>query len=1077
MKRTREGDGPQPPGKRPAGGEEERRERLTTNDALSYLREVKTRFANNRKVYDSFLEIMKQFKAQTIDTTGVIDKVKDLFKGHPELILGFNTFLPKGYEIRMDDLAPNVQSWQPPSVKQPPAAAAASKPPVEFDQAITYVNKIKMRFQNDERVYKAFLEILNMYRKGQKTIANVYEEVALLFRNHDDLLREFTYFLPDNTPPLGAGRGGRGAIPKKVPGGYKAGRKAPPPLRKDDPKVARELQFFERVKQRLRNKEAYADFLKCLNMFAEDILAKQELVSLVHDIIGKHSDLMAMFNEFLMRCEVGPDDPYTRQYPRDRNRNNTVEKYIRMSISELDVSTWQRCSPSYVLLPSNYPKLKASGRTPLGLTIFNDDWVSVTSGSEDYSFKHYRKNQYEEALFRAEDDHFELDMIIDQNASAIKALRPLAAQLEAMSEEEKAGWQLPEKALRAFHFRAVQRIYGEQGAQVVALLRQNPAVAVPTVLNRLTQKDSEWRQTKAEMMQTWQQIFKENYHKSLDHRSFYFKQAEKKNLTPKGMLADLKEAAEKRKQERSLVLQAVSGRADFSARLQAHMTFPCTDVEAHKDACYVVQLGINNNLSGEHAPKVRALFHAFIEAFFQLPCSCEAAEERRRAQPVRTTDAPMVRRGRRPKAAASEPNSMEAGGADGMDVDGGEETAGEGGVRPKAARAKDQETNTEAESTDDDEEPGVTSHEPSAFTEEDEDESAFVNCRPLVPLVPAASSQQQQQGGEAPAAAAVQPGERGHCGIFYGNESLFVLLRLYQYVYERMAAARSCALQKASHVSFSTLGGDTQPVPEWTEAAGTVHTQFLDLATSLIEGRVDASNYEDETRALLGMSSYVLFTLDKLVQKVVKQVQLVLQEEQSHRLVELWRYEAARGVPVVDAVYHANAHVLLQGDTCFRWERLPDGKLSVQLMDADKMDAPPGILDPAFHEYVTRFIDSSSAPAAAAAPPAEEGEEAGSKVCLQRNLPASDKLSAAAESLYDGVQMVNGLECKLCNMQQKIKKIAYVLGTEDFFHRRRKAKASADKAARSSKFAAFIAKHAAPAAPAAPAAAAPVAVA
>ena len=64
-----------------------------------------------------------------------------------------------------------------------------------------------------------------------------------------------------------------------------------------------------------------------------------------------------------------------------------MEKYIRMSISELDVSAWQRCSPSYVLLPTNYPKLKASGRTPLGLALFNDEWVSVTSGSEDYSFK------------------------------------------------------------------------------------------------------------------------------------------------------------------------------------------------------------------------------------------------------------------------------------------------------------------------------------------------------------------------------------------------------------------------------------------------------------------------------------------------------------------------------------------------------------------------------------------------------------------------------------------------------------------------------------------------------------------
>jgi hypothetical protein len=32
--------------------------------ALSYLREVKNRFADNKDVYDTFLEIMKEFKAQ-----------------------------------------------------------------------------------------------------------------------------------------------------------------------------------------------------------------------------------------------------------------------------------------------------------------------------------------------------------------------------------------------------------------------------------------------------------------------------------------------------------------------------------------------------------------------------------------------------------------------------------------------------------------------------------------------------------------------------------------------------------------------------------------------------------------------------------------------------------------------------------------------------------------------------------------------------------------------------------------------------------------------------------------------------
>lgn len=94
--------------------------RLTTNDALSYLRDVKAKFADNKETYDTFLEIMKKFKAQRYDaprvachsschcsgakgsmltrrinTEGVIEQVKSLFRGHRELILGFNTFLPK----------------------------------------------------------------------------------------------------------------------------------------------------------------------------------------------------------------------------------------------------------------------------------------------------------------------------------------------------------------------------------------------------------------------------------------------------------------------------------------------------------------------------------------------------------------------------------------------------------------------------------------------------------------------------------------------------------------------------------------------------------------------------------------------------------------------------------------------------------------------------------------------------------------------------------------------------------------------------------------------------------------------
>lgn len=60
-----------------------------------------------------------------------------------------------------------------------------------------------------------------------------------------------------------------------------------------------------------------------------------------------------------------------------------------------------------------YPIPTASQRTQLGVGVLNDHWVSVTSGSEDYSFKHMRKNQYEESLFRCEDDRLDLLQNLD----------------------------------------------------------------------------------------------------------------------------------------------------------------------------------------------------------------------------------------------------------------------------------------------------------------------------------------------------------------------------------------------------------------------------------------------------------------------------------------------------------------------------------------------------------------------------------------------------------------------------------------------------------------------------------------
>jgi len=76
-------------------------QKLKVEDALSYLDQVKYQFGNQPQVYNDFLDIMKEFKSQSIDTPGVIQRVSHLFNGHPDLIVGFNTFLPPGYKIEV----------------------------------------------------------------------------------------------------------------------------------------------------------------------------------------------------------------------------------------------------------------------------------------------------------------------------------------------------------------------------------------------------------------------------------------------------------------------------------------------------------------------------------------------------------------------------------------------------------------------------------------------------------------------------------------------------------------------------------------------------------------------------------------------------------------------------------------------------------------------------------------------------------------------------------------------------------------------------------------------------------------
>lgn len=85
----------------------------------------------------------------------------------------------------------------------------------------------------------------------------------------------------------------------------------------------------------------------------------------------------------------------------------------------------------------------------------------------------------------------------------------------------------------ALNIRCIERLYGDHGLDVIDLIRKNACLALPVILVRLKQKQEEWSRCRSDFNKVWADIYAKNYHKSLDHRSFYFKQQDTKSLSTK----------------------------------------------------------------------------------------------------------------------------------------------------------------------------------------------------------------------------------------------------------------------------------------------------------------------------------------------------------------------------------------------------------------------------------------------------------------------------------------------------------------------------------------------------------------
>jgi histone deacetylase complex regulatory component SIN3 len=81
----------------------------------------------------------------------------------------------------------------------------------------------------------------------------------------------------------------------------------------------------------------------------------------------------------------------------------------------------------------------------------------------------------------------------------------------------------------------------------------------------------------AEMEVYWQRQFNQNYTRSLDHRSFYFKVVDKRLLGQRHIIQEIKEAAEST-QHHSEAALSVHTSAPFDIKLRPHLLLEMPDM-------------------------------------------------------------------------------------------------------------------------------------------------------------------------------------------------------------------------------------------------------------------------------------------------------------------------------------------------------------------------------------------------------------------------------------------------------------------------------------------------------------------
>ena len=620
-----------------------------------------------------------------------------------------------------------------------------------------------------------------------------------------------------------------------------------------------ELAFFDRAKKHIGNRANYAEFLKLVNLYSQDLIDKYTLGDRVGAFIGGNADLMNWFKNFL---NIGEQE-------------EVVEARARPDPGRVNLAHCRALGPSYRHLPKRDQDKPCKGRDGMCYEVLNDVWAShPTWASEDSGFVAHRKNQYEEALHRIEEERHDYDFHIESCQRTIQLMDPIVQQIGVMSEADRAIFQLQPGlggASEAIPKRIIMKIYGrETGARVLAEMLLRPTAVLPIVLVRLKQKLEEWKQVQREWEKVWRDQIHRQFWKSLDHQGLNAKNSDKKNFQPKTLTSDIQAKYEEAKKNSD------NGIVEKKHQLE----YKFTDLDVLNDATRLILTALDSdrqqNFNSGEQDRVRNWLVDFVVRFYGL-------DSDKFLEQIQTD------------ANKTQLDQEEA--TDGQDSDthppARNKNKGKSDFLRRLAleRRHGKEESVASASRE-------STPAPGAGSEMDADEDPATSDIPDEPRRPWINVDNSDTSARRLAMDETYPHTTFN---LYANANIYCFFRMFEMLYSRLLAIKVNETNvQAAVARYKGTVGRVKPAielrmidkgPDYffhsVDGQQNYYQQILQLCQEVLVGVVEIGHLEETLRRFYNKSGWQLYTVDRLVSTILRFVMNILGGDAKDKSVEI----------------------------------------------------------------------------------------------------------------------------------------------------------------------------------------------